>query len=313
MKTSCLTHPAGDPLLVVHAWQVQACDGDACAAMLLSLFEFYHNLKLEQQEQARKMNEVAEFHGDAGQQYTGLLQWHNEEELKSRLLGIYGIKSIRNGLQLLVNKGYISIQSNPNPRYHFDRTRYILFHPEPLQSFLTTYTPDQAKVPDASGKNASPSGKNASPSGKNASPIFMTSPMTSSMNEDPLPPAEMGAGSCAAATGEATNGTMPMATSPHPSRADGTNPRALERERADAEQQAEDALRAQCHYCDAKGWLWFLDARQERWDAKCPHDLPKILAYVASHAYTWPAAPPAPTPTDHGPAPPGGAEGGPAP
>jgi uncharacterized membrane protein YgcG len=91
-----------------------------------------------------------------------------------------------------------------------------------------------------------------------------------------------------------------------PSRADGTNPRALARERKGAEQQAEDAARAQCPYCDAKGWLWFLDARQERWDAKCPHELARILAYVFSHAYTWPAAPPA----DHGPAPPGPAPPG---
>jgi hypothetical protein len=86
-----------------------------------------------------------------------------------------------------------------------------------------------------------------------------------------------------------------------PSRADGTNPRALEQQRADAAQHQVEEAMAQCPYCDVHGWITFFDAHQTRWDARCPHDLPKILAYVASHAYTWPGAPP------------GLGEGGPAP
>ena len=310
MKTSCLTHPAGDTMLVVHAWQVHACEGDPCAAMLLSLFEFYHNLKLEQQEQARKMNEVAEFHGESGQQYTGLLQWHNEEELKEHLLGIYGIKSIRNGLQLLVNKGYISIQSNPNPRYHFDRTRYILFHPEPLQSFLLTYTSDQAKVPDASGKNASPSGKNAGTR-------IMTSPMTSPMTGEPPPPAELGSDCCAVSEEEATKGT-PAPCFPAPgSRDEGTNPRAMRTDlrtqgcsprqvtaqQADAAQQAASAQQAACPFCDTYGFVRLQRPDGGYTNLRCTHDREDIEAYVARHGLTWPAAPPPAPPTDHGPAP----------
>jgi hypothetical protein len=304
MKTSCITHPSGDPMLVIHAWQMRACDDEPCAAMLLSLFEFYHNLKVSQQTQSKKLNEVAEAHGDMGQQYTGLLQWHSEEELQKHLLGIYGIKSIRNALQLLVNKGYISIHANPNPRYHFDRTRYILFHPEPVHDFIEQYQ-HPALLPDASGKNASPSGKNASPSGKNAGPITMFSPETSPMTEDPLPPDELGEEHSVAWEGDQVGGT-PEPSFPAPaSRAEGTNPRALgsdlrshglsprqvDAQQAAAAQQAASDQVAACPHCDTKGKLLFFDAGGLGFVATCPHDLAKILAYVESHAYTWPAAP----------------------
>ena len=279
MKTSCLTHPAGDPLLVIHAWQMRACDDEPCAAMLLSLFEFYHNLKLSQQKQSSKMNEVAEAHGDMGQQYTGLLQWHSEDELQKHLLGIYGIKSIRNGLQLLVNKGYISIHSNPNPRYHFDRTRYILFNPEPVQEFIKQYQ-HPALLPDASGKNASPSGKNAGPI-----PVFSSE--TSSEIKDSPTPAELG--SDLAAQGERSDnhdgtlrecGTNPRALGTNP-RALGTNPRQVTRDTEGA-----------CPLCDIRGQV-----ELHREDAtvvmlRCPHDGTKLHAVMDAYGYHWPQAPP---------------------
>ena len=105
--------------------------------------------------------------------------------------------------------------------------------------------------------------------------------------------------------GDSPTGT-PAPSFPAPgARAEGTNPRALgtdlrtqdisprqsaEREAAGAREKAQAAMAA-CAHCDAKGKLLFFDAESRGFVADCPHDLPKILAYVASHAYTWPAAP----------------------
>ncbi len=128
MRTSCIRHPEKDSLIIVHRWQLAACDGDGCAAMLLSFIEYWHNWKLVQQTKAKRANKIAEMHGDEPTQDESLYQFHNEEELEEGLLNYYGEKYIRKGLRYLEDLGFITISSNPNPRYHFDKTRYILFH-----------------------------------------------------------------------------------------------------------------------------------------------------------------------------------------
>ena len=70
MKTSCIRHPERENLIIVRKWQVVFCEGDTCAAALISFFEYWHNIKLEQYEKEENPAKRS------------LLQWHTEEDLE---------------------------------------------------------------------------------------------------------------------------------------------------------------------------------------------------------------------------------------
>lgn len=167
MRSSCIAWSKDEPLILIRQSQLKLCDGNHCAAALLSFFEFWHNNRLANKEQAEHANRVAEQHGEDGKQDTSLLVFKNEDALEKGLLGLYGRKTIRVALELIVSKGFISVHKNPNSRYHFDKTHYFLFHPEVVSSQLIEIS-DEVKIPCREGVITSSSGKNASPCGKNA-------------------------------------------------------------------------------------------------------------------------------------------------
>lgn len=139
MKTSCISHPEKESLLLIRAWQIKFCDGNACAAALLSYFEYWHAIKLEMTAKNRKSNDIAETHGDERTQDESLLQFHSHNELIEGILGVYGKGAVIAANKLLEEKGAISIHRNPNPRYSFDKTNYYLFHPEVCNAWLVNY------------------------------------------------------------------------------------------------------------------------------------------------------------------------------
>lgn len=81
------------------------------------LFEYWHNIKLEQKSQAQSYNEVAQRHGDNSSQIETLLQWYTTEQLESSLLNIFNKRRIQKAIELLENLKFISVHRNPNPRY----------------------------------------------------------------------------------------------------------------------------------------------------------------------------------------------------
>jgi len=117
---------------------ILACDGNHCAAMLLSFMIYWHDIRLSQVEKSRQQNSVAESHGDTPTQDTTLLQFHNERELELGLLGMYKARTITDALHILTEKGFAERHTNPNPRYHFDRTRYFLLKPQQIQNWIET-------------------------------------------------------------------------------------------------------------------------------------------------------------------------------
>jgi hypothetical protein len=135
MKSSCITHPEREPLIVVRKWQIEFCEGDKCAAALMSFFEYWHNHRLDAQGKAEQANAAAEKHGDEGRQDTTLWQFHTETQLEEGIL-LYSRVTIAKAIALLQTKGVIEVGRNPNPRYAFDNTRHFLFHPEVPQRFL---------------------------------------------------------------------------------------------------------------------------------------------------------------------------------
>ncbi len=139
-RTSCISHPEGERLILIRKWQMEACSQDACAAALLNLFEYWHNIKLEHKSQAKGYNEVATRHGENSTQIETLLQWHKSEQLEASLLNIYNKRRIQAAIELLVNLKFISVHRNPNPRYAFDKTRHFLFHPIEVKTWLQVYS-----------------------------------------------------------------------------------------------------------------------------------------------------------------------------
>lgn len=138
MESSCIDHPAKEPLIIVRQWQLVACDGDRTAAALMSFFEYWHNVKLDHARQAKVYNRTAEKHGDEPTQYDGLVQWHTTEDIERGIL-IFKASSIAKGIAILVEKGFLSVFKNPNPRYAFDKTRHFLFLAENVNDWLSRY------------------------------------------------------------------------------------------------------------------------------------------------------------------------------
>jgi len=137
MKSSCVQHPINEPLIIIRKWQLEFCDGNKAAATLLSFFEYWHNIKIEQSAKSKFQNSISVKHGDTGVQDESLYQFHTEEDLESGVL-IYERKAIKRGLDILIDKKVISIHKNPNSKYNFDRTRYFLFYPEILNAWIKT-------------------------------------------------------------------------------------------------------------------------------------------------------------------------------
>lgn len=135
MRSSCIRHPENEPLIIVRQWQIEFCEGNRTAAALLSFFEYWHSIKIEQSPKAARQNEIAEMHGEEGSQDTSLWQFHTEEQLEAGIL-LFKRTAIGESINLLVEKGAIQIGRNPNPRFKFDRTRWFLFNPGVINAWL---------------------------------------------------------------------------------------------------------------------------------------------------------------------------------
>ena len=78
MQTSVIKHRPKTHIAILRKDYLDICDGHLGAAFLLSFFEYWHTVKLSQQSQAVKANQVAEEHGEYGGQDVTLLQFHSE-------------------------------------------------------------------------------------------------------------------------------------------------------------------------------------------------------------------------------------------
>lgn len=158
-RTSCISHPEGERLILIRKWQLEACGKDACAAALLNLFEYWHNIKLEQTSQAKSYNDIAQRHGENSSQIETLLQWHTTDQLESSLLQIFNKRRIQGGIEVLERLNFISVHRNPNPRYAFDKTKHFLFNPHEVCNWLKKHSLNrgnlQADESETSVSNAS--------------------------------------------------------------------------------------------------------------------------------------------------------------
>ena len=135
MRTSTLTHLKNDNLIIVRESYTKICK-DLNTGILLSYFEYWHNVKSSMRTKAIQSNDVAEAHGDNRTQDETLLQFHTNEEIYEDLMGIMSIKAIRTARTILKELGFVSEHKNPNPRYTFDKTVFYQLHPNVINNAL---------------------------------------------------------------------------------------------------------------------------------------------------------------------------------
>jgi hypothetical protein len=149
-QTSCIRHPANARFLRIYQWQLDFCDGNACAAALMSYFEFCHNGKLQQLQQSKTLNDELEKTPQGRTQVETLLQWHTTADLEKAVL-FYKRDKISQGVKFLASKGVIELHSNPDPRLWFDRTQHYLFIPETVNTWIDERFPtDRNSIVDKS-------------------------------------------------------------------------------------------------------------------------------------------------------------------
>lgn len=174
MRGSCIRHPAKEPVIVVRRWQLEATGGHKAAAALLSFFEYWHNVKLEQARKAREANDVAERHQDGRPHAEDLIQHHNEQQLRDGVM-LFGKNSINEGIKVLEDLEFVEVVPNPNPRYSFDKTRHFVFKDEVVNEWLNR----RSEGPKSDDRSAD-KGSRSSRTGSRSAGLGSTSPDTSS-------------------------------------------------------------------------------------------------------------------------------------
>ena len=146
---SCINHPEKDYLIILRSWQIEFCEGDKVAAGLLSIFEYWYNIKYAKYLQKAEEN----------RENKDLLQFHSETDLIDKMLSItHTPANIRKGINFLKEKQVITIHRNPSKRYAYDRTRHFLLHPEVINQWLTEQYIQSKKENTAKKRNSKKGG-----------------------------------------------------------------------------------------------------------------------------------------------------------
>jgi predicted transcriptional regulator len=127
MKSSCVSHPSRESLVIIRRWQVEICDGNQCAAALISYFEYWHNWKLNSDSQNTKINDLSEREGNGRVLSENVYQYHKLKEIIEGTLGLFGRNSVINAIKLLKAKSILTTHDSPNQG---EKTRYYRFYPE---------------------------------------------------------------------------------------------------------------------------------------------------------------------------------------
>lgn len=140
MRTSCVWHPTNARLLMVREEFIRLCDGDHCAASLLAIFEYWHNVRLRQIEQEH----VRHAYDPNYSPNVEIWVYKSVEDLAVDLLGLYGERKVRDSLAFLVSRQYV--QTRPNPKNTYDRTKQYQLLPERVSAALQDLFPSDEAV-----------------------------------------------------------------------------------------------------------------------------------------------------------------------
>lgn len=136
MSVEKINLPKTGFVLVLRPEFFNICDESATAAALLSLFVF----RFQGKQQAWLKSAAGKRGEDAPQE--ALLVRYKKEQLIQAIMGIGKEDRVVKGLKLLEAKGLISTHRNPNPSYAYDKAKFILVHPQAINSALLALSKD---------------------------------------------------------------------------------------------------------------------------------------------------------------------------
>ena len=150
-RSSCIRHPEKEPLVILRQSYVELCQNNHCAAALLNLFEYWHNIKLAISTKHKKLNDIAEAHGDRRVHDESLLQFNSQDEIREQLLETWSRPTIAKNIEYLEKRCFITKTRNPNPRYKFDRITFYLFHEDNVNHALNVLVTNKSQCSEKEG------------------------------------------------------------------------------------------------------------------------------------------------------------------
>jgi len=119
MKTSCIFHQPNQKIVLIKEDFVKLCEGNTTAACLLSIFEYWTNIKLENKKQVSIENKFR-VKGGFEPKTENTWIYKTPLQLSKDSLGLLKLYDIRKNLKYLFEKGYLKRRNNP--LYKWDRT-----------------------------------------------------------------------------------------------------------------------------------------------------------------------------------------------
>jgi len=133
IKTSCLSHPPRNRLVLLREDFLAICEGNHCAAAILAVMEYWTDWKLDLI--TKKLQKAKE--EGYGPESVEAEPWiyKSIKDLKlNDLMGLFGRNKIQESLVYLVEKKYLKCRRNP--RYGFDRIHQYLLNLNLIQKEL---------------------------------------------------------------------------------------------------------------------------------------------------------------------------------
>lgn len=136
-KSASASQSSNLQLVKICKWQVQFCEGNFCAAALISFFEYLYNQNIQLYPTANRLNDGARCDRFTSIHYE--YQAERVQEIADSIVNLFGHRVTAEALSYLESKHVISTHENPNPRYIFNSKKWYIFHPEPVRRWLNIF------------------------------------------------------------------------------------------------------------------------------------------------------------------------------
>ncbi len=141
---SCVSKPAGIRYSVLREDFLEYCENSTCPALLISYFEYWHNIKLA--DIHKQVSSANEGYRNFSVQPEHYHQHHSLQEIEKGIFGQYKRESISAGIDYLVDKGVLEIVVTSD--YRRNQARVYRFLPDVLNDYIREkYTPSYVNKP----------------------------------------------------------------------------------------------------------------------------------------------------------------------
>lgn len=145
MRDSVIQFRPSSGLVLLRRDYVEICDGNHCAAMVLAQHQYWHEIMLGRRSQARQDNQASTAQYNAtgktstGVQRTNAWVWKRQTDMQSELLGMFGLKAIRDAYVLLAGKRFLQYKQDRSSPY--SATKQYFFCVSAVQAAVRSLPP----------------------------------------------------------------------------------------------------------------------------------------------------------------------------